>query len=37
MGNISYNTIMKNKRLGEFFDEETLGVDKSEQEEDEVL
>ena len=36
MGKISYNTIIKNKRLGEFLDD-TGGVEKSEEKEDEVL
>lgn len=37
MGNISYNTIIKNKSLGDFMDDEKLGVEKSEEREDEVL
>ncbi len=34
MGNISYNTIIKNKRLGDFLDDS--GVE-NEKQEDEVL
>jgi hypothetical protein len=33
---VSYSTVIKNKRLGEFIDEE-LGVDKVEKEKDEIL
>ena len=35
MGNISYDTIIKNKTLAEF--EDKLGDDNSEKDEDEVL
>ena len=36
MGNISYNTIVKNKRLGEFFADNSGGKE-DEKDEDEVL
>ena len=36
MGNISYNTIIKNKSLRDFV-EDNSGVDESEKDEDEVL